>query len=424
MAAQTGGHGAGREAAGPSASQAPGTAAASPQALTLLAPGYALRLSFFFAALFLVAGVKLPYLPVWLDWRGLTGPEIAAITAAPLFLRIVAGPLIALAADWSGDRRRAAVILAWASLAALGLLAAADGFWPILGATLVMALATTGIMPLAETIAMAGVRLGGLDYGRMRLWGSLSFVAAGFAAGAALGHSGPGSILWLLLAAAVFTAIVAHALPREAGTGTEGGRRRFASDDALALVRDRRFLLFLAAAGAVQASHAVFYTFGVIEWRRQGLSPMWAGVLWAVGVGVEIIIFAMSRRAVERVGALGLLLAGALAGLVRWTAMAADPPLAALVALQALHGLTFGAAHLGALHVMAALVPPSAAGTGQALYASVTAGIAMGLATLASGPLYQALGGRAYLVMAVLAGLGTIGALLLWRTGLKPRGTR
>jgi PPP family 3-phenylpropionic acid transporter len=383
-----------------------------------LAPGYALRVALFFTALFLVAGIKLPYLPLWLSWRGLSGSEIAVVTAAPLFLRIVAGPLIALAADWWGDRRQAAVVLAWGSLAGLVLLAFAEGFWAILLVTGLMALATTGIMPLAETLAMSGVRLGGLDYGRMRLWGSLSFIAAGFIAGLALAREGPAAVLWLLIAAAVITAVVGHVLPREAGVAASGaasGRQPFSAAEALGLLGSGRFLLFLAAGGGVAASHAVFYTFGVIEWQRQGLAPHWAGVLWAVGVGVEIAIFAVSREIVERVGARGLLLAGAAAGVVRWSAMALDPPLWALIPLQALHGATFGAAHLGALHLLAAMAPPAAAGTAQALYASVAGGIGLGLATLAAGPLYGALGGRAYLAMAVLAGIGFCAGLALRR---------
>jgi PPP family 3-phenylpropionic acid transporter len=405
-------------------------ATTSPPAEALLPAGYAARLALFFAALFLGAGIKLPYLPVWLEWRGLTGPEIALVTAAPLFLRIVAGPLIAAAADWSGDRRRAAVLLAWASLAGVVALWSAHGFVPILVVAALLAIATAAIMPLAETLAMSGVRVAGLDYGRMRLWGSLSFIAAGFIAGVALDRAGASSILWLMVGGAILTALAAHALPAEAGTeGVKGTRPRFSRQDALALIADRRFQLFLLAAGAIQASHAVFYTFGVIEWRRQGLSPAWAGVLWAVGVGVEIGAFAVSRALVERVGAVGLLLAGAGAGLVRWTAMALDPPLAALLPLQALHGLTFGAAHLGALHVMATTVPQASAGTAQALYASVTAGIAMGLATVATGPLYAAWGGGAYLAMAGLAVLGLAGTLGLrhawggWKLGPDRPGT-
>jgi PPP family 3-phenylpropionic acid transporter len=384
------------------------------QATGTLARSYTVRLALFFAALFAVAGTKLPFLPVWLDWRGLTSSEIAILTAAPLFLRIIAGPMIAMAADWWGDRREATMALAALALVGAALLGVAVGFWALLAVILVGALAAMGLMPLAETLAMSGVRRGGLDYGRMRLWGSVSFIAVGFAAGPAITAFGPSSVLWLIVAGSALTLAAAVALPADPDAG-EAGNRRPGLGQLMGVQLAPRFLLFLAGAAAVQASHAVFYTFGVIEWQRQGLSATWCALLWAVGVAVEIGLFAFSGTVVARLGAIGLLLLGAVAGVVRWLVMAFDPPLALLIPLQGLHGLTFGAAHLGALHFMSATVPAAKAATAQALYASVTAGIGLGLATLAAGPLYTAFGGRAYLAMSALCVVGTAATLALRR---------
>ena len=72
--------------------------------------GFAVRLALFYGALFLVAGTKLPYFPVWLYGRGLTTSEIAIIVAAPLFVRIVCTPAIGFAADAHGDRDRKSVV--------------------------------------------------------------------------------------------------------------------------------------------------------------------------------------------------------------------------------------------------------------------------------------------------------------------------
>ena len=95
--------------------------------------------------------------------------------------------------------------------------------------------------------------------------------------------------------------------------------------------------------------------------------------------------------------------------------MGFDPPFAWLVPLQVLHGFTFGAAHVGAIHFMAQSVPESQTGTSQALYASVTGGIAMGAAMLASGQLYGAYGGQAYWAMAIIAAIGFVAAVVLIR---------
>ena len=161
--------------------------------------GFAVRVSALFAAFFFIAGMQLAYLPVWLDWAGLGPRETAIVTAAPLIVRIAATPLIAFAADRSGNYRRVLIALSWAALAALLVLAQARGFWAILAAMLIFAVAWTAIMPLTETVAIGGVRAAGLDYGRMRLWGSLSFIAASFCGGLLVERVGAGAIIWLVV---------------------------------------------------------------------------------------------------------------------------------------------------------------------------------------------------------------------------------
>jgi PPP family 3-phenylpropionic acid transporter len=147
-----------------------------------------------FAAISTLIGTNLPFLPLWLDWVGLSVREIAAITAAPLLARVVMAPAIALAADRSSDYRAHLVALSWAAFAALLALATARGFWLLLLLASLFSLAWTGIVPLAETIAMRSVRAGG-DYGRMRLWGSCSFIVSAVGGGITVGRFGARSAI-------------------------------------------------------------------------------------------------------------------------------------------------------------------------------------------------------------------------------------
>jgi MFS transporter, PPP family, 3-phenylpropionic acid transporter len=83
--------------------------------------------------------------------------------------------------------------------------------------------------------------------------------------------------------------------------------------------------------------------------------------------------------------------------------------------------LSFGAAHIGAMHFLTQAVPEDRAATAQGVYAALVVGLFGGLVTLASGPLYQALNGEAYGAMAVLALIGAVCAFLLmrhWQGGL------
>jgi len=109
-----------------------------------------------------------------------------------------------------------------------------------------------------------------------------------------------------------------------------------------------------------------------------------------------------------------LLAIGGVGAIIRWTAMAFDPPLAALPLLQILHAASFGAAHLGAMGFLARAVPRELAATAQGLVATVS-GIVTASATAISGLLYAASGSLAYLVMAAMALVGLMSALYAGR---------
>ncbi len=387
------------------------------------ASGFAKRLSLFYAAIFLLVGCHLPFFPVWLNWRGLSAQEIGVVLAAPLAVRILFTPGISFVADRIGNRRLVLILLAWASMLSFLLFVASTGFWSILAIAMLAALFWTSIMPLTEAVAMEGVRGAGLDYGRIRLWGSLSFIAASFAGGLILQRWGPLSAVWMMILAAACTVLSAHFLPRPVGKGrlkraTEAPQIRL--NDAFALIRSPLFLLFLLTTGGVQSAHAVYYAFGTLHWQSEGIPAATIGLLWAVGVVAEIILFWFSRHALVRTGPATLIWIAALAAVVRWGATAFSPPLWLLLPLQALHGLTFGAAHLGAIHFISEAVPEKMAGTAQGLYAAFTAGVAMGIGIAAAGPLYAAFGGHAYLVMAGVGLASVAGAWILkraWKGG-------
>lgn len=374
-------------------------------------PGaWALRLSTFFGALFLIHGIHLTYLPVWLDGRGLSATEIGLATSAPMLMRLVFTPATAFLADRAGAHRGLIMTACGLALALMLALKAASGVALVIVLVVAMQIALQTVMPLADTVTMAAVKERGLDYGRIRLWGSLTFIMASFVAGWAVARDGPEAVIHLSVAAGALAAAAAFWLPR-----AEGARGvRLTPADAAALVMDRRFLLFLVTAGAIQASHAVLYVFGVLHWRSQGLSAGYIATLWAISVLAEIALFWASRW-LQPIGPVRLMMLGAAAGLVRWAAMALDPAPAWLVPLQILHAGTFAASHLGAMLWIGARIPSATAGTAQALLSTFTAGIAMSTAMAVSGLLYAAFAGRAYLAMVLACAVGLAAGAMLRR---------
>jgi PPP family 3-phenylpropionic acid transporter len=381
----------------------------------------ATRLGVFYAASFLVVGVQLPFWPVWLAGRGLDARQIATVFAAAIWAKVIATPALGALADRLGRRRAVMVALAACACAAYAGLWPVAGFWALLALNLVAGVAQSALMPLGDSITLAAVRNQGLDYGRIRVWGSISFVVAAIGSGALLALGPPGAtggnqVLFLVLGASAVLFAACIGVPAASRpAGFMRPRRAGRHGDLWRLAADRRFWLFVVSAAALQASHQLYYGFGTLYWRQLGFSDTVIGSLWAEGVVAEIVLFWYGAPFVARFGPLGLMAMGGAAGIVRWSLMGVLPGLAAAAALQLLHALTFGASHLGAMHFMARNVPPGAAASAQSLYAALSAGLGSGLVMLAAGQLYAAYGGHAYPFMALLSAAGLCGVLVLRR---------
>jgi PPP family 3-phenylpropionic acid transporter len=144
------------------------------------------------------------------------------------------------------------------------------------------------------------------------------------------------------------------------------------------------------------------------------------GALWAEGVIVEVLLFAFSGAVVARLGPKRLWAIAIAAALVRWTVTGTTTHIVALVLAQALHGLTFGATHLAAMHFILRAVPPELSGTAQSLYSGPAVAVTTGIATLVAGWLYKFDGGWAFHAMAgtsLLAGVAWLALVCRWDGG-------
>ena len=363
--------------------------------------GFVPRLAAFYAALFILPGIQMPFFPVWLKAKGLDPKMIGVVLAVPMVVRVLAIPVVTRAADRRDAIRAAMVLACVASIAGYTLVGLSSGAVAILIAYTLTSLAATPVMPLSETYALKGLSARGRAYGPVRLWGSFAYIVGNFAAGFAADIMPARDLIWLMVAATILLALAASILPGLPSPPHEpDGSSRPRPD----LLRDPAFIAVLAAAALIQASHAFFYGFSAVQWRAAGFDGTVIAALWGLGVAAEIVLFAMQARLPSFFEPTVLLLVGACGAVLRWVGMALDPPTLMLPFLQMLHALSFGATHLGALMFLVRRVPPGQAATAQG-YLAITLGLAMAGATAVSGLLYDDFGSRAYMAMA-LAALG------------------
>jgi MFS transporter, PPP family, 3-phenylpropionic acid transporter len=395
------------------------TSSEDPQATEppVVSDGFAVRLAVFYAGLFVVVGIQVPYFPVWLQAKGLDSRAIGIMLAVPVVARVIAVPLVTRLVDRRAALRPALVVVSLVSVIGSLAMGRAQGFAAIFATMALVSVVVTPAGPLADAYALKGLGLRKRSYGPVRLWGSVAYIAANIGGGLLLSVIAPVNIIWLIVGAFVMMSAASLVLAPVGVASVPGAQ---AASPAGRPYRLTGFLTVAIAASLIQGSHAVYYAFSTLDWTAEGLGGAVIGALWALGVAAEVALFAVSAWLPPWIGPTTLLTFGALGAILRWAGMAFGPPVALLVVLQCLHGLSFAATHLGSVQWVARVAPDHHAATAQGDFATIL-GLVMTIALGGAGLLYGAYGDRAYLAMAVLAAAGgSVMVLMTLRPRLKP----
>lgn len=375
-----------------------------------------LRLGLFYGAIFIGTGASSPYLPVWFAHHGLSGSRIGLILSLPMLARALTAPLLAVWADSFRLRRTALMLMSVAVTGLYALMAVPGGFgwWAVVWFAASSMYST--LSPLADVIVLARARKHGFNFGWPRGIGSAAFIVGNLGMGAILARGSPEMVLVWMTAAVAGTAAAARFLLPADPVHEEGAPA--ALSDRMAglggLLKDSAFVTAVVAAGLIQSAHAFYYGFSTLAWKRQGIAEDVTGLLWAMGVATEIVFMWFMEPWRRRVGPRNLLVLGGVAAIGRWTALAFSPPLWALFPLQTLHALSYAATFLASLQLVEGLSTSRNASAAQALNSALSGGVLSGLATIASGWLFDRVGAEGYLLMSGMCVVGLLGAVRLY----------
>lgn len=334
----------------------------------------AARLRLFYFLYYGSIGAYLPYMAPYLRGLGFTGEQIGTVQ---MVTPLVAGPAAlawATAADRLGAPARALRLATLWSLAAMAFLPAARTPAVLAAVLFCYALGVAAVVPLVDSVALEWVReRPGLAYSRIRLFGSLGFIALAQGLGLLLSLRGdrPADALVPL---AVVACVAGYALTARRLPSPPPPEHRPGLADLAALLRSGRLALLLGACAIHWASCAPFHLLYGVFVRDLGLASSYTGLGMAVGVGAEVaalLAFPRLERRVELPALFALAFAGTA---LRWWLLSRSSGAAAVVLLQALHGLTFGVFWGGAVTALSRLVSPRLRATGQALFGAVVFG--------------------------------------------------
>lgn len=372
----------------------------------------AVRLSALHAASFFSHGFYLPFFPLWLQSKGLDPALIGLVVAIPIIVRILAtAPLLSLA-DRSFGARRLLVISHLGQMIGFPLLFLAQDSVTIIGLVALVSITQAAVIPGNDLVTTSAVQhYPGLNYGRLRGVGSIAFFVANIVGGYLVGAFGAGVVpLALSLIPALGIAATLLAVPRPLSEIASAAPSEMAASTVLPKV----LWIVMIAAALTQGSHGALNAFASIHWQSLGFADAAIGYFWAAGVIAEIIVFMVLGQAVGRGSGLGLLLIGSGASAIRFSIMSLQPDMATTFVLQAMHSLSFGASHLGAMAALTALAPARVRGRAQGIYGSLAA-LTTATATIASGVIYRESGAAVFAAMAPLGAAGFILTLVAAR---------
>lgn len=362
-------------------------------------------------------GIFWPFFSLYLASVGLSPTEITTVLMLSPLMALIAPPLTGLAAD----ARRARVWLL--RVATAGTALAFAGFF-VTGGARAAIFVTTGafslfrapLNSLADATAFEHARRHGGSYGAIRTWGSIGFIFAVLGGGALLEWRGIGWVLPATTSALVLAAACAWWMP---APPTEIRPRALPAW--LELVRARDGWLLLGAVALAQAACAGYDGCFSLYLGRLGFGPRFVGLAWAVGVVAEAALLAASRTILGRFGAERVFTFAIATAAARWLVLGRVTSPWLLLALQPLHGVTFGLFYVSAVTLMRDRAGADAPTAGQGLLAaSFGAGSVAGMAL--AGRLFEARGGPAlFATSSVVAAVGAACAFAYARTARRAR---
>jgi PPP family 3-phenylpropionic acid transporter len=350
---------------------------------------------------FSIIGFFLPFFNLYCDHLGFSGYQIGILSA----VRSVTLVIFALSWGSLADRKqiRRPIYIACAAVSTLvwAFYFYTRQFVPMLVVTFFYGVFVSPLISFLETATIEHLGEGRRRYGRLRVWGSISFILTVVVVGRVIGKTSVDIILGCILAGSALLTLAAFGMPKT----TRPGRAALFSSQARFFF-SRRVLVFLVCAVLMLISHGAYYGFFSIHLEDLGYGPLFIGVAWALAAIAEIFVMIKSEAIFKRFELEKVLFFSLVVAAVRWGLLWFAASTVAILLTQVLHAVTYGAFHVASVLYMDKLSPEDAKTLGQAVNNAITYGLGLMIGYFVSGGLYEQFGGFSMFLFSALVAAG------------------
>jgi len=356
-----------------------------------------------------VMGVFLPFFNLYCYHLGFSGFQIGVLSGIRSVALVVFPLLWGLVADRFHARRKIYIgcnlvsTLFWALL----LFTADFGTMAVIIALYGMFYAP--IISFLEAFTMDALGDDKQSYGRLRAYGSISFILTVLILGKVLDLTGVGIVVTLILAGSLVQAVAAFKIP------DVQIKKRVSDRTGLRFFMRPRVLVFLTCAFLMLVSHGTYYGFYSIHLETLGLDKTFIGFSWALASTAEILVMVKSDRLFARFSLEKVLVFSFVVAALRWLILFTTASPVIILLSQVLHAVTYGTFHMASILYIDRLTPDASKTMGQAVNNAVTYGLGLVVGFLFSGILYERLGAyNLFGISSLIALAAGIGFCLLY----------
>jgi PPP family 3-phenylpropionic acid transporter len=346
----------------------------------------------------------MPFLVLFYQGLGFSGPEIGLLTGVPPLITLIASPF------WTGlaDAKSWHKFVMGFGIAMMTLvvffLPSLTSFLPVFVTVVLFQMFISPVSSLADsaTISMLGEERA--KYGKIRLGGTIGWGLFAPIAGALVQDYGLRIGFWTCCAIMLINLFVSQKFTHgshETAESKQGGIRVF--------LTNRRWILFLFLAflGGMGSFSAAAYLFPYMA--ELGASESTMGFALTITTLTEMPIFFWGHRLVKKFGSYSLLLLSlVLMGIRSLLYASVSTPLLVLF-VQVFAGTMFPAMWLAGVSYADENAPAGLKSSAQGIFGAMTFGVGSAVSGFIAGPLLASIGGRGMFLVfgiVILVGVG------------------
>jgi len=384
------------------------------------------RAAFFYFSLWAIIGCQMPFFNVYFARLGFSGLQIGILSAAFPLMTLFVGPALSLLADRRHWQKRMLLISIGGTGALLILFIFPRTFAPLLVLVLVRAVLFSPMMSIGDGLVARMAARHHLDFGKLRLWGSLSFAVAALVCGALWERWGfqamfiVTSVLTLPVLWAA-TGLEARAPVNRQSPLTTTENRQAVNVPVAApapapelrhVRRDRGLMAILVAVFLIGIAEGMYGAFSGVYMDHLGGGQVLVGALFGLSALAELPVMHYSGSIFRKLGkpASVLLAYGLTSVAFLGYALARQPWL--MLAFAMLKGVGFALYFVGNVSLIDERAPESWTSTLQSLMNAASRGLAPLLTVPLGGWIADLLGLQAIFVGSGIAALLATGVFL------------